>query len=110
NAPADMRANERLTEVLSRPPAASPDAPAIWLGAPNAIKGPTEVVFQRRSGSNLLIVGQREETVAAMIGLGLFTLGAQYPAGQARFVLFESSAPGTRERALFDAIIQAMRH
>ena len=34
---------------------------AAWLGAPNSIKGPTEAVFQRQSGSHLLVVGQREE-------------------------------------------------
>jgi len=46
---------------LQRVPAGAPSAARVWLGAPNSIKGPTEVVFQKQSGNNLLVVGQRDE-------------------------------------------------
>jgi hypothetical protein len=52
--------------VLSPPPTAH-----AWLGAPNAIKGPTEVTFHRQSGNHLLIVGQREEAALTMLGISL---------------------------------------
>ena len=55
-------------------------SPRIWLGAPNSIKGPTEAVFQRQSGNNLLIVGQSEEPTLAILGVALVSLAAQYPA------------------------------
>ncbi len=53
--------------------------PRIWLGEPNAIKGPTEVVFPRQSGSHLLIVGQAEEPILAMMSSALLALSAQLP-------------------------------
>ena len=61
NAPADVRDNPELaTRSHSQPSARTPAARA-WLGAPNSIKGPTEAVFHRQSGSHLLLVGQRDE-------------------------------------------------
>ena len=75
-------------------PAKLPQAARAWLGAPNAIKGPTEVVFHRQSGNNLLIVGQREETAQTMLALALLALGLQYPADGAQFVVLQSGAEG----------------
>ena len=94
NAPADVKENALLNELLRSTPVLgaaaqkrqtslrnfrvaakiksrcargtgrTPAQARIWLGAPNSIKGPTEAVFQRQSGSNLLIVGQSEERSA----------------------------------------------
>ena len=118
NAPADVRENHLLRGLLrggraltgGRAPA-PPKLPSeggssrasarIWLGAPNAIKGPTEAVFQNRSGNNLLIVGQREETTVTMMGLALVALAAQQ-AG--RVIIFESAAPESAERAFLEKI------
>lgn len=95
NAPADVRENALLRSVLAgritRPPAAG----RIWLGAPNSIKGPTEVVFNRQSGNNLLIVGQRDETVLGLFSIALVALAAQYPPGTARFIFMDATPPGT---------------
>ena len=85
NAPADIGENLPLRAVLESP-AAKPTVPArVWLGAPNAIKGPTEAVFRRQSGSNLLIVGQSEERTLTLLSVALVSLSAQYPPGSARF-------------------------
>ncbi len=110
NAPAEVQDNPALAQVLASTASQAPAAPMVWLGAPNAIKGPTEVIFQRRSGSNLLFVGQREETVTTLFGLSLLALDAQYPAEDARFILLETSAPGSHDRAYFDEIAAQMRH
>jgi energy-coupling factor transporter ATP-binding protein EcfA2 len=110
NAPSDVRESAELQRLLATPPDSAPDVPVIWLGAPNAIKGPTEVQFPRRSGSNLMIVGQREEAVLTMFGLSLMTLAAQFPPNQVRFVIFESTAPGSRERAFLDRIVGRIPH
>ena len=110
NAPADVRENavlRRLLESESFKPAAEG---RIWLGAPNSIKGPTEAVFQRQSGNNLLLVGQRDETMLALISLGLISLAAQYPLGTARFILCDGTAPGTSQRDYIERIIQAIPH
>jgi hypothetical protein len=110
NAPADVRENavlRRLLESQSVKPAA---AGRIWLGAPNSIKGPTEALFQRQSGNNLLLVGQRDETMLALISLGLVSLAAQYPLGTARFILCDGTAPGTSQREYIERIIRAIPH
>ena len=54
NAPADVRENALLRGLLEATAIKPAAAGRIWLGAPNSIKGPTEAVFQRQSGNNLL--------------------------------------------------------
>jgi len=110
NAPADVSDNALFKRVLEHAGAKEGQAARVWLGAPNSIKGPTEVVFQKRGGNNLIIVGQREEAVLGMIALGLVALEAQYPAGKARFALFDSTLPGTPERALIEQITSSFSH
>src|SRR6478735_3504796 len=91
NAPADIRENHLLRSLLAATPSAPPSAARCWLGAPNSIKGPTEVIFQRQSGNHLLIVGQRDEAALAMLGLSIVALAAQYPVGAARFIVLHSA-------------------
>jgi len=106
NAPADVRENPALRALLEADAIKPKLSTPIWLGAPNSIKGPTEAVFQKRSGNNLLVVGQREEAVLAMISLALISLAAQHAVKGARFIVFESTAPGSAERAFIDRVIQ----
>ena len=110
NVPADVRANSVLTPLLeSRPVASSADA-RVWLGAPNSIKGPTEVRFQRQSGNNLLIVGQNEDAAFAILSVALVSLAAQYPVGGARFILLDTAPPGSAQRDYLDRIVRAIPH
>jgi hypothetical protein len=110
NAPADVRENVVLGELLRT----VPDKPAVrarvWLGAPNSIKGPTEAVFQRQSGSNLLIVGQSEERELTLLVVSLVSLAAQYPKGAARFVVLDSTPPGFPERDFLERVIKTIPH
>jgi S-DNA-T family DNA segregation ATPase FtsK/SpoIIIE len=110
NAPADLRENPALRNFLEAKSITVPSAARMWLGAPNSIKGPTEAVFQKRSGSNLLIVGQRDEAVLAMVASGLISLSAQFPRGSAKFIVFESTAPGSPERAFLERVVRAVPH
>ncbi len=110
NAPADARENHLLRALLDTP-ATQPAALArVWLGAPNSIKGPTEAVFQKRSGSNLLMIGQRDEPVLALLSLSLLALATQFPRGSAKFVLLESTAPESPERAFLERVVKALPH
>jgi ABC-type antimicrobial peptide transport system permease subunit len=61
--------------LLDKTPAETPDVGRAWLGAPNSIKGPTEAVFHRQSGNNMLVVGQREEAALSILGLALADIG-----------------------------------
>ena len=110
NAPADVRENALLRGLLEAPSVKPAAAGRIWLGAPNSIKGPTEAAFQRQSGNNLLLVGQRDEAMLAMLSVGLVSLAAQYPLGTARFILCDGTAPGTSQREYIDRIVQAIPH
>jgi hypothetical protein len=110
NAPADITENALLAHVLATGATKPPVAPRAWLGAPNSIKGPTEIVFHRQSGNNLLIVGQRDEAALVMMGNVLLALGAQYPAGAARFVFLHQLAPGSSEAEFLDDVLEVAPH
>lgn len=110
NAPADVRENPLLTTTLATPATTAPVTPRVWLGAPNSIKGPTEIVLHRQSGHHLLIVGQRDETALALLGLSVLTLAAQHPTGAARFVVFDALPAGSTQRAFMESVVQPLPH
>jgi DNA segregation ATPase FtsK/SpoIIIE-like protein len=110
NAPADVRENLVLGGLLQTKPAKTVAQSRIWLGAPNSIKGPTEAVFVRQSGSNLLIVGQSEERELTLLCAALVSLASQFPKSAARFIVLESSPPGFPERDFLERVIRAVPH
>ena len=110
NAPADIRENDLLHIALATRPAAAPAVARCWLGAPNSIKGPTEVGFRRQSGNHLLIVGQRDEAALMLLGVSLLSLAAQYPVGSAKFVLLHASLPSTQDGDFIENILAAVPH
>src|SRR6185312_14555580 len=85
NAPADVGENLPLRVFLETKTTKAPLPSRAWLGAPNSIKGPTEAVFQKQSGNNLLVVGQNSEASLSMLAVTLVALSSQYPRGAARF-------------------------
>lgn len=108
NAPADIGENALLADVLRTDPAKPPAAARAWIGAPNSIKGPTEIVFRRQSGNNLLVVGQRDEAALALLGNALLAIAAQYPAGSARFAFLHSAAPGSADIEYLERLVEAV--
>jgi hypothetical protein len=110
NAPAALRENDVLRQVLDTPPTVSPPVARAWLGAPNSIKGPTEANFLRQSGNHLLIVGQRDEAALNMLALSMLAIAAQYPLGTAKFVLIQSTTPGSQDAELLDRIVASLPH
>lgn len=110
NAPAEVRDNPLLLQALAKPVAQAVTTARMWLGAPNSIKGPTEAVFRRASGSHLLIVGQRDEAALAMLGVSLISLAAQYPKSGARFFVFDCSAPDSAEAKFLELVVSIIPH
>ncbi len=108
NAPANLLDNPLLTQALAAPPLAPPPSGRCWLGAPNAIKGPTEAVFRRQSGHHLLVVGQREDASLTLLSLALLALAAQAPPAAAHFYLFHSASPDSPEAAAIDQLAAAL--
>ncbi len=110
DAPADVRENLELNRFLKAEAVTAASAPRIWLGAPNSIKGPTEAVFHRQSGNNLLMVGQRDEAILAILSVGLISLAAQHPVGAAQFFVLDGNPPGSAQRELLEKTIAAIPH
>ena len=110
NAPADVRENLVLRGLLQSPALKPTPAARIWLGAPNSIKGPTEVVFQRQSGNNLIIVGQREEAMLAILSVALVSLASQFPSGTVRFIVCDSTPSGSPQRDFLERVVNSLPH
>jgi hypothetical protein len=86
-APADLAKNAPLFRLVEGH--AWPGVPGefhAWLGEAIAIKDPTAAVFRRRSGANLLLVGQHSEAAAGILTSALLSLAAHQP-------LVESAGP-----------------
>ncbi len=109
NAPADVRENLVLNSALKHSPTENPSQSRIWLGAPNSIKGPTEAVFQKQSGSHLLVVGQSDERTGTILSVALVALAAQYPRDAARFYVFDATPPGFPQRELLERVAKSVK-
>ncbi len=109
NAPALLPENSLLRRLLngSTP---SPAPPCAWLGAPNAIKGPTEIQFPRQNGRNLLLVGQRQESVLGILTSCILSLAAELSPQMARFHILHTSPPDSRECQTFDLLASTLPH
>ncbi len=91
NAPADILKNTKLEKMLTQPTVNNQQSSAVaFLGEPVAIKEPTGVVFRRQSGSNMLVIGQQEESAAAIVAMSMISLAAQQP--EATFYLMDGTA------------------
>jgi len=110
NAPANVRDNPALRTLLDAKKIQPTSSFRIFLGAPNSIKGPTEAVFRRASGSHLLVVGQREEAALGMLAVALVSLAAQHPKNAARFLVFDCSAPDSAEAKFLEHVVRAIPH
>jgi len=110
DAPGNILENTLLAKLLETTPSSPPAAAHIWLGSPNAIKGPTEADFHRQSGNNLLIIGQRDEAILGILSIALLSLSAQYPRNSVRFYVLDSSPPGSSPREYLEQVIGAVPH
>jgi len=104
NAPADIRDNAELKKLFVSKPSVRPTKARAWLGAPNSIKGPTEAVFQRQSGSHMLVVGQSSERALSLLAISIASLAAQYPSGQAEFVILDPHAYDNGSNGFFQKL------
>lgn len=102
NLPAEIGQNVLLRKSLAKP-FAGEGIPRAWVGEANAIKGPTEVRFQRQAGSNLLVVGQQRESATAVVQSILLSLASFHAPKSARFILIDGTPAEVAEaRRLLD--------
>ncbi|MEO0416609.1 MAG: ATP-binding protein, partial [Verrucomicrobiota bacterium] len=88
NAPASVADATEINQAIAE--RSWSGAPRLFLGAPNSIKGPTEAPFERQSGSNLMIVGQRDDVIEGMVAIGLHLLHEQL-GEKARLIVIDGS-------------------
>jgi len=76
NTAADPSKNELLRASLQQAPPVVTAAPRAWLGEAVAIKDPACAVFRRQGGSNLLVVGQQEQSALGILATCIVSLAA----------------------------------
>ncbi len=106
NAPACLDDNKLLTGLKAGDIQPEPLSPVAWVGEPVSIKEPTAAVFRRQSGTNLLIVGQREDTALNIIKASLRSLAVQVP--DARFMIFDGSPAGSSTQGQLASLAQSL--
>ncbi|MBN2291634.1 MAG: AAA family ATPase, partial [Pirellulales bacterium] len=117
NAAADPRDNRMLEEMLTADSAAAagPSLKA-WLGAAVAIKDPTAATFHRQGGSNLVLVGHREEEAIGIMTTAMISLAAQIPANGAgspaptTFYVLDGTHPEATEAVIWPRVSGALPH
>lgn len=77
SAAADIDTNPLLDRLLSSSADQRTAPPTLWLGDSVAIKDPTAAVFRPQSGSNLLLIGQSEESSLGILSAALVSLSAR---------------------------------
>ena len=104
NAPGDVTRDSAVKKFLAEP---HQSPVRLFLGAPNAIKGPTEVGFARQSGSNLLVVGQRDDIVDSLVAIGLQLLRSQL-GDRGRLVLLDHRFSQSGEDSWFASAVESI--
>lgn len=90
SAPALLDTNALVAEAASRRGREVALAPKLWLGDAVAIQEPTSVPLRRQSGSNVMVVGQREDASAGVVAAALVSMAAQC-GPDARVVLLDGT-------------------
>jgi len=111
NAPADIAATRQLAKLADAGlPNRPPPKPLAWLGAPVAIKAPTAAAFARRSGANLLIVGQQDQLSMQIMTAALLSLMSQHPANGASFYILDGSLADSPRSAHLRRLTELSAH
>ncbi|MBX9652412.1 cell division protein FtsK [bacterium] len=103
NIPARIERNRQLAAALDAPTwMESKKPPEAWLGDAIEIKDPTSVEFSRQNGSNLLLIGQGDETALSVMNSILLSLSATVAPAEtgtatrsAKFYLLDGSLADT---------------
>src|SRR5581483_8649015 len=103
NAPADIRKNRKL-ELILQTSTRLAGPPLAWVGDPVAIKEPTAIALRRQSGSNVIIIGQQEESAMALVISMMISLSAQHAKDACSFVLLD----GTPADSHFSGVLPSM--
>lgn len=105
SAPGDLAKNMELQRLIATPPVIPIAEPKAWLGEAIEIKEPTNVLFRRQSGMNLLLVGQRDDAAMGILAASITSLGAQLHGGTGAIYLLDGGPQDEAQtRPLKDAL------
>lgn len=108
NAPADIVEDVVIRRIVEGGPEANvPTVPRFFLGAPNAIKGPTEVRLSRQSGANLIVVGQRDDVMDSFVAVSLRVLRAEQ-GDKVRLIVIDSRFSQPDDKTWFCEAVRAV--
>ncbi len=105
NKPLHINSNPAYTSATNNE---KPIAAKVWLGGAMAIKEDTFATFRPASASNLLIVGQQDETTTGMIASSILSLQAQYNKKDASFTLLDGTPADSSHAGLLNGITSNM--
>ena len=88
---------------------AAPATPLLWFGDAISIKDPTAVALRRQTGTNIMIVGQREDAALGISAGVLVSLAAQIPAGHCQVHLIDGTPPDAPEFGKLASLHQQLR-
>src|SRR5262249_55399733 len=93
NVPSDIARNQALDRLLRSPSVGDglPRVASAWLGEAVAIKDATAAVFRAQGGTNLVVVGQNEESALATLTASVVGLSAQHGPEALRFTLLDGT-------------------
>jgi len=111
NEPADFRQNQALQQMLEAPKyQGNIVAPLAWLGDPVSIKAPTSIPFRRQSGSNVLVIGQADESALAMMSMSAIALGSQLSPQAASFFILDGTPADSPLFGVLANAVSALPH
>ncbi|MFB3430149.1 MAG: FtsK/SpoIIIE domain-containing protein [Phycisphaerales bacterium] len=108
NVPARLDRNNLMRIAASDQARAEHMFPQLWLGEAIAIKDPTAARMRRQSGSNVLVVGQREEASLGLMMGTVVSLAAQCEAHQAQAYIVDATPDDDIRAGQFAALAGAL--
>ncbi|MSR68886.1 MAG: cell division protein FtsK [Phycisphaerales bacterium] len=94
NAPAHLEANAPMRAARARASGQPLSGPALlWFGDAISIKDPTSVALRRQTGTNIMLVGQRDDAALAIAAAAMVSLASQVQPGQAQVLLLDGTPP-----------------
>ncbi len=94
SAPADLESNQILrASKAKRDRGEFSGAGLLWFGDAISIKDPTAVILRRQSGTNIMLVGQREDAASGISAGVLVSLASQYKTDRCQLFLLDGTPP-----------------
>ena len=110
NIPAQLERNTLLRRAAALQ--AHPDRlyPQLWLGEAIAIKDPTAARLRRQSGSNLLVIGQREDALLGVAMSSIVSIAAQCAPGEAQIYIVDATPDDDPRAGQLRALADLLPH